>query len=78
MSIKNLEDSFTINNQTFVGIEELGFNERGSFVVHAYMTPPPNPRGTYTGIVRPSAASGTERCLARATKLSSGGQTPSD
>ncbi len=40
--------------------------------------PKTNPPGICTGTARPSAASGTERCPARAIKLSSGGQAPSD
>lgn len=53
--IKNIETPVTISDTyffkptTYCGIEDLGFNERGVFVVHLWSTPyegPGEPRGT--------------------------------
>lgn len=49
MSIKNLDDSFAVSGigWKLKGIRELGFNERGAFVVDAWTTDAPGPRGTF-------------------------------
>jgi hypothetical protein len=56
MSIKDRDTPFVfecdhdVEDRAFTGIRELGFTERGHFVVSAYTTPPVapgEPRGTY-------------------------------
>jgi hypothetical protein len=51
MSIKNSETPFSlvsgVTEDNFTGIRELGFNERGAFIVNAYTTPVGEPRGTW-------------------------------
>jgi hypothetical protein len=52
VSVKNVETSFRFQAGTeraheFTGICELGFSTHGSFVVHAWTTPPGSPRGSY-------------------------------
>jgi hypothetical protein len=54
MSIQNREVPFSFHSHSgealdFTGIRELGFNERGAFIVSAWTTPanPGGPRGSY-------------------------------
>ena len=52
MSIRNREVPFSLSRHSreFAGIRELGFNQRGAFVIDAWTTPPVpagEPRGTY-------------------------------
>lgn len=53
----NIPTYFTFNGQKFPGAAAVGFTQSGTFVVDAYTTPPPNPRGTFftTIPISPSA-----------------------
>jgi hypothetical protein len=47
MAIENRDVPFSVDGQSFVGIRRLGFTDRGSFVIDAWTTPAPAPRGSY-------------------------------
>lgn len=44
--VENLEVPFSLDRVSFVGIRRLGFDGE-DFVVDAWTTPPPRPRGSY-------------------------------
>jgi hypothetical protein len=55
MAIKDTEVPFSLIDRDGVvkmaAIRELGFNERGAFIIAGYNSPPPEPRGGYfTGL----------------------------
>lgn len=55
MSVKNIETRFSYSNlrvlHVFTGIRELGFNERGSFVISAWTTEVAYHRGSYFTVI---------------------------
>jgi hypothetical protein len=55
VSVKNVEAPVSLrtgySSQDLVGVRELGFNDRGAFVVDGWTTPPGTRRGAYfTGL----------------------------
>jgi hypothetical protein len=47
----NIESTFEFNREQFFGGDRVGFTEKGEFIVSAFTTPPPSPRGTYFTVI---------------------------